>query len=254
MNEELKIAKVKANIGNILKDLNQLPITKDYMKELGKDCDFRKIPIAPSMIQGSTTPVVLSDEVTDAYHTVLEYLNRIAFAAEFPFVVLGNRKSIEGQDAIILEKIIFCCDPSSTLSSRRIGVDGQELLNAISNPSYNVVAWGRTHGVSNRKQDISRLSQEYKDKYNVREPALNISVGDLDEYLGITTMMNGEDYGKEIFEMIIMHNGEIAMIGTENNQYRKFEDIQMRVGEEELEQVPVSSFDPKFSKGMNKHK
>lgn len=122
-NELLKKLNVRVNIKSILKDLGSLPITKDYIKELGADCDFRELPISPSMIQDCETPVVFNHNVTDTYRTILEYIGCSDLAAEFPFVVLGNRKSIDGESVIILEKTNFLCDLSSTLSSRKVGVN-----------------------------------------------------------------------------------------------------------------------------------
>lgn len=247
------------NIENILKNLNQLPMMRDYKKELGSACDYQELPISPSMIEGDHTPVILNENATRDYQMMVEFSNGDFSTIEFPFVILGNRRSLEnsGEEAIVLEKFVFCYNIESTLSSRKVDIDHQKLVDAMENSHYNVIAWGRVHGRLSEEEkstsSISMLSPAYLEKYNIRADEFNIRVDELNEYAMVSDAVENQNFDKEVYQMTIMPTGEIAMLGVIEGEYKKFENVQVFTGEE-INPVPVLEFDPKFSASMIKNK
>ncbi len=245
------------NIRKILKNLDQLPIVEDYKKAIGCLCDYRHLPISPSMIEDDKTLVVFSKSATKDYHLLVQTAKNDLAELDYPFAILGNRKQLENESIIMLERFVFCCDTRKMLTKRKATIDSTKLLDAIDDSSYNIIIWGRTHGIRQKnkkvKSEHSLLNEEYKEKYNIREEELNIKLEELDEYSAISSVVSTIDLEKETYQMIIMPTGEVVMLGVTDGKYHKFPNIEIFTGKD-MEEVPVESFDTKFLSGMKKSK
>lgn len=247
------------DIENILKNLNQSSMIEDYKEELGIACNYVHLPISPSMIEGEPTPVILGEDASRDYQMLVEFSGGDFSTIEFPFVILGTRRFLEesGEEAIVLEKFVFCYDIESTLSSRKVKIDHQKLVKAMEDDAYTVIAFGRVHGkLSEQEKDasiISKLSTSYLEKYNIRPEEFNIRVDELDEFAMVSDAVENQKFDKEVYQMTIMPTGEIAMLGIFDEKYKKFENIQLFTGQT-IEPVPVLEFDSKFSSTIIKNK
>ncbi len=243
------------NIKETLKKISNLQIGKDYRKELGPFCDYSKLPISPSMIEDKKTPVILSKRVARDYEQLVEFSNTDLSSIEYPFVILGKKKELDHQDIITLEKVVHCYDVHSTLSE--IKIDQNKVIEAMADDNYDILAWGKVHGRLSEQQKkcspITKLSSDYKKRYNIREEELNIPLTELDEYEAIFSATSFVDSEKDVYQITIMPTGEIAMLGIENDKYHKFENIEIYTGED-IKPVPVESFDSKFLKQESKSK
>lgn len=247
------------DIENVLKNLNETTMIEDYKEELGITGKYEQLPISPSMIEGEVTPVILGEKATRDYQMLVEFSSGDFSTIEFPFIILGNRRFFENnsKEAIVLEKFVFCYDIESTLSSRKVNIDHQKLLEAMADNSYTVITCGRVHGKLSEKEKsasiVSKLSNSYLEKYNIRADEFNIRVDELDEFAMVSDAVENQNFDKEVYQMTIMPTGEVAMLGVFDGEYKKFENIQVFTGEE-LEIVPVLEFDSKFSSSMIKNK
>jgi len=242
---------------HILKKLNQDSVVTDYQKELGQNCDFKHLPISPSMIEDDDTLVVFNDKATKDYKLLVDFSNSDFASIEYPFAILGNRKNIDGESVIVLEKFVFCHDIDTTLSSRKVEVDSKKLVDVMADSDHSILVWGRVHGAGTADEKesapVSMLSGRYLEKYNIRKPELNIRLDEIDEYLGVATAVYNQKFDKEVYHATIMPNGEVAMLNVDEGKFQKFENIEVVDGNE-VEEVPVWNYDTKFSKGFYKAK
>ncbi len=245
------------SIQNILNHLNQPSLVDDYKRELGSRCDYSHLPIAPSMIPDDQTLVLLNKDVKRDYDLLVGLSNHELASIEYPFVILGNRQEVDHNSVILLEKFVYCYDIESTLSSRKVDIDPFKLLDALTDSNYDVIVWGRTHGTLSEEEkkdsSVSRLSLDYREKYNIREDEFNIRLDELDEYSMIVDTVENQDFGKEVYQITIMPTGEVAMLGSFDSQYQKFENIGVVAGDD-IKTLPVDSFDPKFATQNVKNK
>lgn len=256
------------NIEETLKNLNRFPLVEDFKKEvedsmkdvlqLGEEvkglCDYRQLPISPSMIQPNETPVILHPEVTDKYQFFIRSLNYGFDSVNTPFALLGKRLHDGQQDMIHIQKFISCRDYEAPVSFKRAEIDYATLLDALANQQYDVFVLGRTHARYTeedlRKSPIYELGSSYIEKYNIREPEFNIPLEELNEFSVIANVSDDQGYGKEIYQMTIMPSGEVSLIGISDDEYHKLENIEAITGND-LKKIPVQSFDSKFSSGKN---
>jgi len=143
------------------------------------------------------------------------------FRKEFPFCLTGK---IENSKLEINNMATLYSSDIETLSADVVYPDSKitntELNTAINNPNTNVFILGHTH--PNVPEEIkntkiaAKISKENKEKFGTREPGLNISLGDLYQLESIA-----EQKGTEIKMMsaVLMYNGELVIIGTNNNQF-----------------------------------
>lgn len=245
------------NLRKTLKNLESLPLIEDYKRELGESCDYRRLPIAPSMIEDNDTTVVLSKNAVKDYRLLVTTAKADLASIDYPFVILGNRRKVENESIIVLEKFVFCHDEEATLTRRKVKPDGKKILDIAEDDSYNVIAWGRTHGkwkeFQRKSSPLRNLSDEYIKKYNIREEEFNIDLEELDEYSAVTDAVSMIDLEKEVYQMIIMPTGEVAMLGVEDDTYHKFPNVELAT-EKSLEEVPVEEFDTKFLSPIMKSK
>lgn len=243
------------NIKETLKKISNLQVEKDYKKELGSLCDYKDLPIAPSMIEDKKTPVILSKKAASDYEQLVEYASTDLRAIKYPFLILGKRKELDNEDIITLEKVVHCYDIHSTLSE--VKIDQNKVIEAMADENYDILAWGKLHGrlTDNQRKSspLTKLSNAFKKRYNIREEELNIPLTELDEYEAISDATSIVDNEKEVYQIIIMPTGEIAMLGIEDDKYHKFENIELYTGDD-IKPVPVESFDSKFQKQSSKSK
>ena len=65
------------------------------------------IPISPTLMRDSGDKVIISPKV---YETYMQFVNRISdpqTAQEIPFILLGNRREINGETYVVIEDIVY---------------------------------------------------------------------------------------------------------------------------------------------------
>jgi len=257
------------NIEETLKNLNQFPLVEDFRREVENSrrresleidqrlrgvYDYRQLPISPSMIKPAETSVIFNQEVFQKYQFLVEHAHLDSSSFHAPFIVLGRRVEKEGEEMIHMERLVHCTDYTGAVSKRELEIDYDVLLDVLENQDYNVCALCRTHVMyteeERKRSTVSELSSQYIEKYNIREPEFNISLGELNEFSAIASVANNQGYEKEMYQMTIMPSGEVSLLGVSDDRYHKVENIVAFTGED-FQKVPVQSFDPKFARGKN---
>lgn len=203
--------------------------------------DVSDIPIAPSSILDNTDQVFLMPAVTEEYKRLLLMINQEVTALEYPFILLGNRLKVEDDIVIIFEKFVYGFKSTENLKDNIVSFDNDILNKTIFEKDYNIVSIGHTHPKVSQntlnKTLANNLSNYIKEKCDIRNVGLNISIQDFIQYDSFRNQMRM----KETFQTILMYNGELNILGYNNGIYYKFSKIVGLESEKDII-IPVSGY------------
>lgn len=204
--------------------------------------DITDIPIGPSLIEDNELEVFLLTEVYNEYSKLLKLINDHNTAKEYPFIMLGNYKSVNEETFLVFEKFIYGYKKGVELQSRIVNFDSDILTNTVNIDGFSVISIGHTH--PNLSDDLIRetvawnLEKDVKDYNKIRRPGLNLSVQDFIQYESLREQITN----KKVLQTILMYNGELNIIDNVNGKYCKFSNI-TGLGLEDDFKIPVLEFD-----------
>ena len=187
----------------------------DIVQEFENDNtrEVSDIPLSPSIIQDSGEQIIISPMVYEQYQKLVSRISNPNTAQEIPFILLGNKKNIDGKNIKVIENIVFC--NQSSLDDLRVSIDEGLFKKCLTDPLCFVVSIGHTHGnVSEGKKRntlTSNISDSIKEKYDIRDVGLNISVADIWQHEAFRYIASNYE-NKEIMQTVIMYNGDIIML------------------------------------------
>lgn len=212
----------------------------DIVQEFENDNsrEVSDIPLSPTIMQDSEDEIILLQQVYEEYKKMVEKIKNPNTSQEIPYILLGNRKEINGRDIIFIENITYC--NNSSLDDLHVSIDEQQFRQLASNSPYSVISIGHTHGnVSEDKKEkslVRNISDEVKQKYDLRDIGLNISVSDIWQHEAFRQI--AQQYGnKEVFQTVIMYNGDIIMMNS--NGISKSNSIQSVLSNGEIISLPT---------------
>ena len=139
------------------------------------------IPISPTLMGDSGDKVVVSPKVYEIYTQFVNRINNPQTAQEIPFILLGNRKEINGETYVVIEDIVY--DMQRAKSETHVTDDEETFRKIMTDSNYSVVSIGHTHGNVNEEMKNNTLArtlpQELRTKYDIRDTGLNISIADV---------------------------------------------------------------------------
>ena len=189
-----------------------------YCEDTNKiDCEISDIPIPTRIMENSNEHVIISKKVFEVYRRLVQRISNPETAKEIPFFLLGNSKVVNGKKIIEYEDIIYNIEEA--ISETRVSADDSKFNELLKDDRYNVISIGHTHG--NVKEAIkkrllaSNLSQELRNKYGIRSVGLNLSIADIWQHEYYKQIANNITQGKQIFQTIIMYNGDFITISFE---------------------------------------
>lgn len=171
--------------------------------------------------------VIVSPKVYEIYTQFVNRINNPQTAQEIPFILLGNRKEINGETSVVIEDIVY--DMQRAKSETHVTDDEETFRKIMTDSNYSVVSIGHTHGNVNEEMKNNTLArtlpQELRTKYDIRDTGLNISIADIWQHEAFKQI--GEELApqKEIMQTVIMFNGDIVMINP--NGITKSNDMQV---------------------------
>ncbi len=182
------------------------------------------IPISPTIMQDSNDRIIISQKVYEIYKQLVQRINNPETAQEVPFLLLGNKREVDGETCIVIEDIHY--DVSKALSETSVTDDEEKFRELMKNENYSVISIGHTHGnVTEQLKSTSlarTLPDEIREKYNIRDTGLNISVADIWQHEAFIQIAHELSPSKEILQTVIMFNGDMIMINpngiTKSNQ------------------------------------
>lgn len=207
------------------------------------------IPLSPSIIQDSGEQIIISPIVYEQYQKLVSRISNSDTAQEIPFILLGNKKDVYGKIVTLIEDIVYCVQ--SSLDDLRVTIDEELFRKYVADSAYSVVSIGHTHGnVSEDKKRntlTSNISNDIRQKYDIRDVGLNISVSDIWQQEAFKYIAS--NYGnKEIMQTVIMYNGDIIMLSS--NGISKSNNIQTILSNGELITLSTGTSNREINKQM----
>ena len=193
----------------------------DIALELENDSshEISDIPLSPISISSNEEKIVLSEKVFETYRQLVGRINNPQTAQEVPFLLLGKNKTIDNEECIVFEDIVFSNNNFDSLKDTSVSIDEELFKNYASSSDYDVISIGHTHG--NVEEQIKnnslarKLSSEVKDKYAIRDTGLNVSVSDIWQHEAFKQIAS-QLGNKRVMQTIIMYNGDIVVINDKN--------------------------------------
>ena len=201
--------------------------------------DIGDTPISPMSLDDEYTPILLTSDVVATYKKIVETINNPDTALEYSFLLLGKRASLAGETCYVIDQIVDCTLYNANLSNRQTQIDGEKLNEVIRNAQengYNFISLGHTHpNIPQEERQITVanfLTDEEKTAEYIRDAGLNLSLQDFVSYESLY------DYFKNnpnirTGQTVIMYNGEMVMLGKQQNKLSRMTTIMdMSTGEE----------------------
>ena len=202
------------------------------------------IPISPLAMKESKEKVIMSPKVYNIYREFVQRINNQQTAQEIPFILLGNRKEINGESYIIIEDIIY--DIQKAISETHVSIDEETFKKLIQLKDYSIISIGHTHGnVSEERKNTTiarNIPEELKAKYEIRDTGLNISIADIWQHEAFKKLAPE----KEIIQTIIMYNGDMIIIGS--NEISKSSRIEVVLEDGKIITVPTGTNEKKLTR------
>ena len=192
-----------------------------------EELEVSDIPISPTLMGDSGDKVIISPKV---YETYMQFVGRISnpqTAQEIPFILLGNRKEINGGSYVVIEDIVY--DMQRAKSETHVTDDEETFRKLMTDSNYPIVSIGHTHGNINEEMKNNTLARtlpkDLRTKYDIRDAGLNISIADIWQHEAFVQIGKELAPQKEIMQTVIMFNGDIVMINP--NGITKSNDMQV---------------------------
>ena len=219
----------------------------DIALELENDSshEISDIPLSPISISSNEEKIVLSEKVFETYRQLVGRINNPQTAQEVPFLLLGKNKTIDNEECIVFEDIVFSNNNFDSLKDTSVSIDEELFKNYASSSDYDVISIGHTHG--NVEEQIKnnslarKLSSNIKDKYAIRDTGLNVSVSDIWQHEAFKQIAS-QLGNKRVMQTIIMYNGDIVVINDKNISKSSYV-----IAEKDNEMIDVSVFESEKS-------
>lgn len=208
------------------------------------------IPISSIIMQDSNEKVIISPKVYEIYKQLVQRISNPETAQEIPFLLLGNKKEINGEICTVIEDIEY--DMARAVSETSVTDDEERFKELMRNENYSVISIGHTHGNVNEQLKATSLARtlpdEIKEKYGIRDTGLNISIADIWQHEAFIQIAKELSPSKEILQTVIMYNGDIVMINP--NGITKSNQVQTVLLDGSYEVVPTGLNQQNINKQM----
>ena len=221
----------------------------DIVQEFENDNtrEVSDIPLSPTMIQDSGEQIILSPSVYEQYQKLVSRISNSDTAQEIPFILLGNKKERDGQSITLIENLVYC--NQSSLDDLRVSIDEELFRRCLADSSYSVISVGHTHGniAEDKKKNTltSNISDDIRQKYDIRDVGLNISVSDIWQHEAFRYIASNQG-NKEILQTVIMYNGDIIMLSP--NGISKSNNVQSVLSNGEIIMLSTGASDREMNK------
>lgn len=223
---------------NAIMQQTQKVLQEHSIELAGRNMDISDTPISPVSLDDEYTPILLSDNVVDTYNKLVETINNPDTALEYSFVLLGKSASLSGDNCYMIDQIIDCSLYDGNLSSRQTRLDNDKLNQIIQNAQnsgYNFISIGHTHpNIPEEERQITvanYLSDDEKDSEYIRDAGLNLSLQDFVSYESLYEYFKNYPNIRTC-QTVIMYNGEMVMLGKQNDKLSRMTTIMGLSGQE----------------------
>jgi hypothetical protein len=175
------------------------------------------MPIPIEQLPLSNRNVEVSSDVQDVLGALTKIINDPTTPIEVPFCLLGSSDKLTDyrglyKDINNLEKTKVTADPDKFNSA---------VNEACKNKTYKTLVLGHTHPklseIESKEVLTTKLSTELKEKYNIKEVGLNLSLQDL-----YSLQWLHDSLGNEIDTMlgVLLYSGDLVLVELKNNKFQ----------------------------------
>lgn len=207
---------VPSNIMNKLFENGYEEQLIDIMMECENATDkvVSDIPLSTALMQDSGTDIIMTATVFEQYKLLIQRANS-ELPVEIPFILLGNHREIDGKDTVVFESLRYGYTDESQLKDNSVALD-ESIFDTSITTGCSVVSIGHTHpNVSEERKKTtlaSGLSDELKEKLQIRDVGLNLSVADIWQQEYWKQRAKDKGFTGQVLQTIIMYNGDVIVI------------------------------------------
>lgn len=211
----IEIAKA-SGLGEVIDEISKVQNLLDFESQ-------SDIPIPTEKIGVTGETLLVSDTLSETLGVLVEMINEEETALEYPFLLTGT--ATEGN--MSLADISLLYSSPQGLQGRVVQVDSQLLGNAVNKAKElgrNIYVIGHTHpkvsGTEKSKTLTSKLSEDVKSKYGIKDVGLNLSLQDLYQLVYFQKALKGNvPEGSKVYLTVLMYDGTLEAISVEDNRF-----------------------------------
>ncbi len=207
-----------SGLGEIIDEISNEQNLSDFESQSNIPIPLEKISATGQTLTVTSTP----SETLDVF---VEMINENETALEYPFLLTAT----SNDSNISLTDISLLYSSSQVLQSRVVEVDSQLLGNAVNKANElgrNIYVIGHTHPkVSENEKNntlTSRLSEDIKNKYGIKDVGLNLSLQDLYQLVSFQEVLKGRiPEVSKVYLTVLMYDGTLEAISIEDNRFKR---------------------------------
>jgi hypothetical protein len=211
----------ESNLGSVIDEISQ-------EQGLYSNEDKLAIPIPVDLIEDFKQPPILSQEVKDNMLSYLQKINNPQTASEYPYLITGKisklgKIELNRSDKLHEEEGNFAND---TLKMSSYDKKLVKEIDESKKRGDSVYILGHTHPKPNeetRKKAIAEnIPKELKNKHQLKELGLNLSLADLYQLVYFQEGVKGyiPDESK-VFISVLTFEGQLHLVGIEDDKFKK---------------------------------
>jgi len=203
---------------------------------------------SPDLLPTNERPMMLSNDVYADYQRILRLTNENN--AEYNFLWLGNRRTLDSQEYYSIEKVITLPQPSILERSSANPLEKIEFYNSTNeHDDYDVIIDGHSHPAQEPSYNgFDQLPQPLIDELSLRKPGENYSINDLGTY---RLLLESKIKDKTIIGSVITYTGELLTAVSDPNDNAPIPTTIRQIGAEATDDtiiLPTSKFDEEKSR------
>lgn len=196
-----------------------------------RNIDITDTPMSPMCLDDNYIPILLSGDVFEVYKKMVQTINNPQTALEYSFLLFGKTAELSGEKCYLIDKIVDCTSYDNDLNNRSTSIDNEKLNNSVRealNSGYDFISIGHTHpNIPQEERKISianYLTESEKNDEYIRDVGLNLSLQDFIQYQSIYEVFKNNP-NITTCQTIIMYNGEMVMLGRNDDKLSRFTSI-----------------------------
>ena len=184
----------------------------------GTDYSMSDAPLSPTAMKGNKTRIIYSEEVFKKYKELVERANEQP-PIEIPYILTGKKKEIDGQETLLFKSLLWGYKDEKELKDITVSID-ENIFDSTLTGDNDVISIGHTHpkvpDELKEKMLTTKLPQEIKTKYQIRDVGLNLSVADIWQHEAWKQQASAKGFKGKVLQTIIAYNGDVIALDDES--------------------------------------
>lgn len=173
-----------------------------------------ELPIPVSLIPTTKITLKIEEKVQEYFDTLSSAIKDPTTAYEIPFGAVGRITSDENSEEVMeLNRLTFLYPNFDSLEQTTVYYNSDKLGllvdNIIRSAGENTLVIGHTHPLTTQEVQekllTTRMDRDLKDRYEIREPGLNLSIQDIYQLVDVQNQLKKDT---RLVLGVIMYNDE----------------------------------------------